>query len=150
YDARLDASFTQHRVDQRSLVFAVAETAADDVRNAVGHEAVDAELESYVTGVSDHPIVDPRNLGSGVGRASDELTHRAAQALVRVELVRDESPIPAADLLPSAVGGHVQVGHELGHAGHRRLGSERGDVLEPEAIDPASIRFAGVSDQAPH
>ena len=140
-EIRVDADLAQHRDEQRRLVLAVAEAAREHLRDLVGLEAVDAELEAHVARARDDEVVDGAHARAVVVARRDDGARRAAQLVVGRELLLDEPPVPRADVVPARVRADVQVGRDLGEPGHGRLGVDGRDVARRERVDALVARL---------
>ncbi len=131
-------------MDQRRLVLAVAEAAREHAVDPVRLEAVDAELERDVAGVLHHEAVDRlhhRGLVLAVD-AGERLGDGLLDVGVGDELIADQAPVVAADLVPALVGRDVQGRGDLAPARHARLGDDARDVLRRPLVElpPVGLR----------
>ena len=130
----VDPHLAQQREHQRGLVLAVAEAARQHLADPVGLVAVDAELQRRRSGCSRARTGAPRAPCPAVLRARRWPRRRRATRFSSAgQLVLHQAPVPAPHLLPARVGADVQVGRDLGPAGHARLGHHPGDVVGGEA-----------------
>src|SRR5580698_2221631 len=123
----------EHRDDERCLVFAIAESARENLCTTVGFVAVDAELQRDIPGLLYDVVVDRAHLRSLVRKALRQRLGSAPDLIVRNELIFDETPIPTIEVFPRFVGRNVDVTEDLGVRRLKRLFFRRRDIAGQEA-----------------